>query len=663
MNQAQQAYIEHAVVDDAAATALPVIIVGAGPVGVHALKELRQSDPSLEVLIYGDEDYQPYNRVQLSGLLAGQFKVSDLSLASELWSESSANTRFLRTRITAIDPVNKTVTDWSGDQRRFSKLILATGSRPFIPAVAGVDLVGVYTFRDMADAEKLAARRVQSTHTVVLGAGLLGIEAARAMQRHNTRVTLVDHNPHPMFRQLDAKAGAMLAEELEARDIALLLGSGLRMLLGTRAVEGIVLRDGSCIACDTVVLATGIRPNRSLAQDAGLAFGRGITVNRRMQTSDEDVYAVGECCECDGEVFGIVAPGFEQASIAVRNIISKEAPTAYRSPQLATSLKVAGLSVFSMGGADHPASVRSFTWQRQGKYRRLTLIAGRIVSINAIGDWPELAALRDLSKKGKWIAPWRLWQFQSSGDLLPAGAANDVESWPAEAIVCNCNSVSAGQIRGAICAGSGTLATLTACTQAGSGCGSCQPLLQELLHDSSPRQKVAGTVPLNIAGFIALVLAVSGLAAYLPYPDTVQLPWRWDELWRNTLLKQISGFTVLGLCAVSLLLSLRKRIPKLQFGQFTHWRSAHVVLTTLALAALAVHTGFRLGDHLNMLLMITFLALVVAGCLLAFSIAWEHKLNPRQARTIRSAGLWSHLLFSWPLPALLGMHILKTYYF
>ncbi len=642
----------------------PVVIVGAGPVGVRALREVRRSRPELPVVLYGDERHDPYNRVQLSGLLSGTHKLHELALASDLLAEEDAASEFRRCRVTSIDPASRSVTDARGQQQVYSSLILATGSRPFVPDIAGIQLPGVYTFRDMADAEKLAARRVQSKHTVVLGAGLLGIEAAHGMCRHHTRVTLVDHNPHPMYRQLDANAGAILAGQIEALGIELMLGTSIRMLLGTGRVEGVVLRDGTEIPCDTVIVATGIRPNIDLAAPAGLAYGRGITVNAQMQTSDPHIYAVGECCELGGEVFGLVAPGLEQAGIAVRNINRGDTPASYRQRQLATSLKVAGLPVFSMGVAEPPLSMQNVSWRDGDSYRRLSLVAGHIVGINAIGDWPQLSALRELARKRKWISPWQLWRFRRSGELLAEDSNEDIAQWPAQAIVCSCNAVSAGDLRGAICEGAVTPAALTARTLAGSGCGSCKPLLQQLLGSNAPVE--AGKGWRTLAGLTtpALVVALIALVLSLPYPQSVQVDWDWGELWRNSLFKQVSGFTILGLSAVSVLFSLRKRLSWLRkLGDFAWWRIAHVLLTVLALAALAVHTGFRMGSQLNFVLCLTFVALLIAGGVLGASIAFEHRLQPAQARRLRSAGLWSHVLLSWPLPALLAAHILKTYYF
>lgn len=653
----------------------PVVIVGAGPAGVRTLRELRRHAAELPVQIYGDERHQPYNRVQLSNLLAGNVGVPDIGIGAELLRGRDPNTRFISERIEAIDPERKTVTDSRGRVQAYSSLVLALGSAPFVPEIPGVRQPGVFTFRDLADAEKLAARRVQSKHTVVLGAGLLGVEVARAMQRHHTRVTLIDHNPHPLFRQLDPAAGALLAEELEARGIELRLGSGIRMVLGTAGVEGVILRDGSSIPCDTLIVATGIRPRTRLAKSAGVAFGRGITVDSTMLTSAPDIYAVGECCELDGQVFGIVAPGYEQAAIAARNIVTREnapagnVPTAgnattFHSASPATSLKVAGVSVFSMGDPDPPTSTRSYTWRDGSSYRRINVFAGRVVGVIAIGDWPQLSLLRDLCVSRKRIYPWQLLRFRLRGNVLADSALLEtVADWPETAVVCNCNAVTSGELRAAAATGATTVPALCARTQAGTGCGSCQPLLSEFLGVSGPRQPAPTARALSALGWPALTAVLLGLVFSVAYPATVQLEWRWDELWRDNLYKQVSGYLILGMSAVSVLFSLRKRLSWVRLGNFAHWRLVHVVLTALAMIALAAHTGFRLGANLNLMLMLTFLGLLAAGAIMSLVIALEHRLPAGRARRLRNWGLWSHVLLAWPIPALLSIHILKSYYF
>ncbi|MFK7978276.1 MAG: FAD-dependent oxidoreductase [Halioglobus sp.] len=639
----------------------PFVIIGAGPVGVRALRLFRKARPTDPVVIFGDEPYEPYDRVQLSGVLAGQHSTGDILLAGDGLLDCAA-TQFVPSKVVSIDREKRYVKDQSGRLQYFSKLLIATGSHPHVPAIVGIDQSGVFTFRNMKDAEKLAARRVLSKHTVVLGAGLLGVEAACAMRRHNTCVTLVDHNPHPLFRQLDPESSGMVSHELTQRQVEQRFGDSVRMILGTGKAEGVVLNSGEHLDCDTFVLATGIRPNKQIAVDAKLAYGRGITVDDHMQTSDPNIYAVGECCEFEQQVYGLVAPGFDQAAIAVEHILGAT-EACYTKPQLATSLKVAGLSVFSLGDPEPLWVSNTHIHRAQGSYRRVSFHRGRIVSVNAVGDWPELPRLRDQAKKSGWVSPIGRARFLFTGNFYGAAQSANVLSWPDSATVCNCNAVSCGQIREAAADGAVTVAALGQVTRAGTSCGSCRPLVAAMLGAESPSEPVKGSAGLRGVSITALLVSCVALIWALDYPTTVQLEWRWDELWRSNDLKKTSGFTILGLSVASLLFSLRKRIKAFTLWDFAWWRIAHAALTLGALGAVAVHTGFRLGANLNFYLMITFLGLALAGALLGASVAFEHRMQPAQAQRLRSIGVWGHVLLAWPLPALLGLHVWKTFYF
>ena len=640
----------------AQAAEAPVVIIGAGPVGMRVQEQLGRLAPDTPVVVFGDEACLPYNRVRLSSLLAGQVTAGEITHTG-----GRVGVTHRVARVVDVDREAKVVVDAHGHRQPYSRLVLATGSRPFVPAIPGVELAGVYTFRDMADAEKLAARRIRTRHTVVLGGGLLGLEVARAMQRFRTRVTVVDHNAHVMFRQLDPASGDLLHQALARLGIELLLNTSVRMLTGAGRVQSVVLRDGRELECDTFVVATGIEPAIDLARRAGLAVGRGVRVDDAMTTSDPDIYAAGECCEHEGQVYGIVAPGLEQAAIVAKSLARQ--PARYRGAMLATSLKVVGLSVFSMGDAAvTDGSTRTYTYRDGDVYRRINVLRGRLTGVIAVGDWPELVRLREHAKQGRRLMPWQLWQFRRHGSLWQDEAS--AAAWPAEALVCNCNSVSKGEIVAAVAAGCHTVERIGQATRAGTTCGSCRPLLAELTGQGQAVPPQRGGRTLAAASLLALaVTALALVAPSLPYTDTVQLAWRWDLLWTTSLFKQISGYSLLGLAALGAVLSLRKRIPAWQAGDFAWWRLAHVVLGALALGVLAVHTGFRLGDHLNLMLMLVFLGLLVAGAGLGWTVAAEYRLGAARARRLRRIGMWAHLLLCWPLPALLGLHILKTYYF
>jgi len=542
----------------------PVVIVGNGPAGMAAARELLARWPGVHLVIYGGEQHLPYNRVQLSSVLAGDLRWEQVTERLVVPPGSRVEQR-LGYVVAALDSRGRCVIEDQGFRQPDSRLILATGSRPHIPAIAGIRLPGVYTFRDRNDADALMARRVRSHHTVVLGGGLLGLEAARGMQRNGTRVTVVEHADRLMGNQLDAGASETLATELSRLGIGLVIGDGVREILGEARVQGLRLQSGSHIVCDTVIVATGIRPNVDLARDARIAWGDGIRVDDNMRTSAADVYAIGECAEHRGRIYGLVAPGLEQAGVAVSHILGEDG--SYQGSLAGTRLKVAGCEVFSMGpmgAGDEGRGGRRHTYRDpdSGIYRTLLVNRNRLQGVVAIGPWAETARLRSAVTEQALVWPWQLWRFRRDGMLWPQAAAG-VADWPAGALVCQCRAVNRGHLSEAVAEGACSLEALRACTGAASVCGSCRPLLEQLLG-STARTPVALHRWLLGGAALSLLLALAFLLLpAIPYADTVQLAWRWDALWRDGLLKQISGFTVLGLFAVGLLLSPRKRLRRL----------------------------------------------------------------------------------------------------
>lgn len=646
-------------------SAEPVVVVGTGPVGVRVAQELARIAPQLPVIAYGNEPSLPYNRVRLSSLLSGELSLSALVAGQELPSGLHLHAR-LNCGVTAINREQHTVRDASGRNQPYSSLVLATGSRPLIPDIPGVGQNHVYVFRDLRDAERLCARRMRSRRTAVIGGGLLGLEAARAMQRFNTDVCVVEHAARLMPRQLDEAGAACLLKHIRSIGIEVVLGDPVRQVLGDGAVTGLRLRSGREIECDTLVVAAGIRPNVELAAAAGLAIGRGVRVNDYLRTSDPDIYAVGECAEHDGEVWGLIAPGLEQAAVAAHNISGL--PGRYRGSSVATRLKVLDLPMFSMGAVNeysrlNLASEFVHRDEKAGTYRKIVTERGRIIGAIALGEFPEMSRVQEMILQNRIALPWQRWRFARSGTLWPEQEPGAVTEWPAGAVVCNCTGVTRGEISRACAAGARTVEQVALATRASSVCGTCRPLVAELAGAAGPAVPVRGwkvllgscSVALKGAAVIALVIAV-------PYAATVQVPWQWDMLWRESIWKQVSGFTLLGLTVLLLILSLRKRIRRFTLGDFPLWRIAHVLLGTFTLAGLAVHTGGRLGSNLNFMLMASFLGVVALGGVAGGVIALEHRLGAGAAR-LRRTWLWTHILITWPIPALLTLHVLKTYYF
>ena len=641
-----------------------VIIVGTGPVGWRLAEEIVRSEERIKVLMFGDEPHGPYDRIKLSPYLAGEINAPWLSCSEQLRQRI---TIFSGNRITRIDRKEKQVYDSTGKTWPYSKLVLATGSRPHVPAIPGVTLDNVFCFRNMDDADRLRKRAIRTKHTVVIGGGLLGLEAARAMKRFNARVTVIEQSAWLMFHQLDKEAGKLLREQVEANDIEVLTSSRVQNINGKHSVESITMLGGRKIDCDTVVIASGIVPNTELARDAALYTRRGVLVNSQMKTNDPDIYAVGECTEHRGKVYGLVKPGFEQAAVAA-SVLTQGSAEFNGSVQV-TQLKVIDCPVFSVGEPTSEWYRREVVYRdKSGKIlRKLFLSRSRLEAAIAIGEWNEFTRLEKCVTRNQRVWPWQVKRFLETGNLWPVDNELGVVAWPASATVCNCMGVTRGELSDAVSQGCKDIQCLSETTRASTTCGTCRPLLQQLLG-SDDIEAVRASSLLN-TGAITALLAILAFLFFpnLSYSNSVQHTWHWDVLWRDGFIKQISGFTLLGLSVALAFVSLPKRTQskktKFKWGEFSTWRAVHVILAIFTLIILVAHTGLRMGHELNFLLMLTFSGLMLAGVLLSGSIGLQHKLPIAFARSTRNWSLWSHIILLYPLPVLLGFHILKTYWY
>ena len=635
----------------------PTVIIGAGPVGQRLATELRKHGPGRQIAMFGDEPWAPYDRVQLSSWLAG----------GEVGSEPLHDDPHLRfypgTSITRVDRERHEVIDGRGVACPYEKLVLATGSRPSIPPVPGIRLPGVFTFRNLSDAQSLMARSVRTRNMVVIGGGLLGLETARALRRFNTHVTIVEQSPRLMFRQLDGECAAMLQAHVEELGIDVLTGARVKRILGETRMEGVLLSGSRFVECDTVVIAAGITPNIELARDCGLHTGRGILVNDRMQTSDEHVFAVGECAEHRQTVYGLVAPGYEQAAVAAHALSGQDA--GYNGSLTATRLKVTGIPVMSAGTAETEWHRHSLVYRERGSrvIRKVFLDGNRLDAAMAVGGWDEFSRVQEAVRARRRVRPWRALRFRLTGTLWSAEDEGGVAGWPAAAMVCNCKGISRGELTKAVDQGCSNVACLAERTGASTVCGSCKPMLNQLLGDTAIAPVPAAPVLAGAALIAALATLLWFLPVVIPYAETVQASLRFDELWRNSLYKQISGFTLLGLSVVLAVVSLRKRVRRLTWGSFDGWRAVHVLSGVLTLAVLVAHTGFRTGENLNFFLMMVFSGLLLAGAAASAVVGLQHVMPLSLARRTREVSIWAHVLLLWPLPALLGFHVLKTYWY
>jgi nitrite reductase (NADH) large subunit len=649
---------------------IPYIVVGGGPAGMRTAQELARLTGN-KVILFSDERWGPYNRVKLTPLLAREVNLGQVTQPLDLESAGKVR-RIDGCRIVSIDPEQRTAHDHLGRTWVYEKLVLATGSRPHRPPIPGIELSGVFTFRSLNDTEALMARAERSRHTAVIGGGLLGLEAARGMFGRGVPVTVVEHESRLMARQLDNEGGAMLRREIEALGIGVRTGVAVRQIVGTLRVDGLFLSDGEELTCDTVILCTGVRSNRDLALEAGLSVGQAIRVDDQMRTSDPHIYAVGECAEHDGVVEGLVAPGLEQARAAA-GAIAGEA-TRYRRAPITTRLKVVGAPVFSAGDveqADQRTDIKSVSYkaEQDGQYRRLIVRNGRVRGALSVGAWDEISQVQQIVAREGRVWPWQLRRFARTGTLFGESVPDIVVAWPAAATVCNCTGVTRGQLGQAIAGGCATVEALARMTSASTVCGGCRPLLQDLLGADAAPEPAKLWRPVALLSLLALagVLLTSLLPSW-PMSPNFTTGFTLDKLFIDGTLKQVTGYTLLALSAFAILLSLRKRWKWVRLGDFAGWRLIHILIGTLALATLAAHSGFRLGENLNLALISAFLATLFAGAIGGGIIAFEHRLAAIPAirsRRIdpRGLALWLHILGCWPLPLLLIIHITTVYFY
>lgn len=386
----------------------PLVIIGKGMAATRLVDELGQRALGRHaVAVIGAEPRLAYNRVLLSPLLAGEIDERDIELKPAAWWRARGVSTFYGRAASAIDRAAKTVTLEDGLTLSYGKLVLATGSKPLKPPFPGGELEGVLTFRDTADVEAMRAYAERGARIVVIGGGLLGLEAAAGLARAGGKVTLLHLVDRLMERQLDAEGAAILSDAMAARGVTVRLNSATKGFLGGGKVEGVELQDGTVIPADVVVLAIGVRPNVDLAKAAGLGVDRGILVDDGLATDDSDIFAIGECAQHRGQVYGLVEPAYEQARVLAARLAGHEA--AYAGSLLATNLKVSGVGVFSAGEFEAGEGAETILLRdpAAGLYRKFVLREGRLAGCILVGDTQGALFYLDLIRSGQDITSLR----------------------------------------------------------------------------------------------------------------------------------------------------------------------------------------------------------------------------------------------------------------
>jgi len=338
------------------------------------------------IAVIGDEPRLAYNRVLLSSVLAGEATSEEIELKPSAWWRDRGVTLTYGCAANSIDLNDRTVHLANGGAVPFSKIVIATGSSAIRLNVPGADLPGVHTFRDSRDVDMLLKLAREKARVVVVGGGLLGLEAAYGLAKAGSRVTLLHLMDRLMERQLDAPAAALLKRLVEGKGIEVLLGANTKQILGEGTTQGIELSDGRIIAADAVVFAAGIRPNVTLAKDAGVPVNRGIVVDDQLRTGHDDVFALGECAEHRGTCYGLVEPAYEQARVLADHLAGRN--TLYSGSVVSTNLKVSGVSVFSAGDfvGESGADTLVFNDERRGTYKKLVVADGCLKGAVLVGD-------------------------------------------------------------------------------------------------------------------------------------------------------------------------------------------------------------------------------------------------------------------------------------
>ncbi|MEW8005251.1 MAG: nitrite reductase large subunit NirB [Candidatus Thiodiazotropha sp.] len=463
-----------------------LVLIGNGMAGIRTLEELLKLAPEhYAITVFGAEPHPNYNRIMLSPVLAGEKSVSDIILNERDWYAENGITLKTGDAVTTIDRVGRRVISESGAAIDYDRLLIATGSNPFIIPVPGHDKRGVIGFRDIADVERMLEAAGRYKKAVVIGGGLLGLEAANGLIKNGMEVTVVHLMDSLMERQLDRPAADLLKSSLESRGLKFLMEAQTTEITGSERVEGIRFADGSEIEADLVVMAVGIRPNMALAQDAGIHCDRGIVVNDTMQTFDPRIYAVGECVQHRNVCYGLVAPLFEQAKVAA-NHLANHGIARYQGSITSTKLKVTGIDLFSAGEFNEGEGDETLVLQDPGAgvYKKLVLRDNRVKGAVMYGDTLDGSWYFQLLREGTDISAFRGTILFGQHDLGDAGHGDEtrIASLGAEAEICGCNGVCKGEIVDAIVKkGLFTLEDVRAHTKASSSCGSCTGLVESIL--------------------------------------------------------------------------------------------------------------------------------------------------------------------------------------
>jgi nitrite reductase (NADH) large subunit len=513
-----------------------LVVIGNGMAGARVVEEILQRDAErFTITMFGAEPYGNYNRILLSNVLNGSQKIEETVLNPLAWYESNRITLHAGVKAMLIDRKRRVVVgnalrrgaspygldshDPCGVaiEEPYDKIIVATGSRPFVPPLEGMGKLGTFLFRTLDDCERIAAYAKGCRSAVVVGGGLLGLEAARGLLTHGVEVTVIEALPQLMAAQLDPESAALLKTTIERMGIHVLLAKSSSRVLGEERVTGIQFNDGTTLDTDMVVVSAGIRPITEIAKDSGLAVERGIVCDDQLRTNDPDIFAVGECLQHRGVIYGLVDPIWQQAKTIADVLTGINPQATYLGSKLATKLKVMGVELASMGD---PKAVRPddevvvYREPSRGVYKKMVIRDKQLINAILLGETDTAGVLTQMFMLETAVPERRADLLFGTSTGAPILSVFDL---PDQAQICNCNGVAKGKIKDAIRVGKcKSVSKVGVHTKAGTGCGSCKPLILQLLEvyagevqdDPTEHYYVPG-VPLTKPELIAAIKAKS----------------------------------------------------------------------------------------------------------------------------------------------------------
>jgi nitrite reductase (NADH) large subunit len=650
------------------------------------------------LIVFGEERLPAYNRVQLTRVLSGQ-EGNELIIRPPIWYAERGIELRLAERVVSIDRVQRQVLTSLGYEQAYDELVFATGSCAASLPIVGASHPGVFTYRTMDDARRIGARALalarEHARVVVIGTGLLGVEAGQAMAALGCDVTFVEAAPQLLPRQLDAGSASIVAQLLLEDGYDLCLGQNVERITLMSEVRrplasvlphedvpdtrlrvelGAGLR--SHIDCGMVVLAAGVKPRDELARASGLACPSpgGIAVDSALMTHDPHVFAIGECARYAGRCAGLVAPGYAMAEVLAERLSGQS--SIFSSSQPSTRFEVARRKVLVIGDGPEsgrvPAAEASGAVANEGgvativqhhdvgSYRRLLIDNGRIVGLTAIGEGDDLARLQDAIALRSRFGSSDLRRLASGRRVrLPQAG---IAAWPDAAIICDCTGVTCGALRRAHDEGHRSVAQLSAHTGAGSVCGSCRPRLSAFCTASEPPRWQVGLFVVSLSALALLSLGVYSGPIPLDNARFASAPL--ERLWRDHLARELSGYALAATVAASALtVALAKRRARRSGVPLHDARGVHALLGMLSVLGLGLHTGARWGRGLDLALAACLLLLVGVGATTSLGLLNDSWFVGRRGLALKRFGLRLHLWIAWPVPALLAIHILKSYYF